>query len=84
MIDVSCAIGVTLPTAGACALFTLSEKIIEFARAGAENQKQELLSLLVDALALNDGEAIINDILAALRENLGIFKELDELENPVD
>ena len=65
-------------------MFTLSEKIIEFARAGAENQKQELLSLLVDALALNDGEAIINDILAALRENLGIFKELDELENPVD
>ena len=65
-------------------MFTLSEKIIEFARAGAENQKQELLSLLVVTLALNDGEAIINDILAALRENLGIFKELDELENPVD
>ena len=65
-------------------MFTLSEKIIEFARAGAENQKQELLSLLVDTLALNDGEATINDILAALRENLGIFKELDELENPVD
>ena len=65
-------------------MFTLSEKIIEFARAGAEDQKQELLSLLMDALALNDGEAVINDILAALRETLGILKELDELENPVD
>ena len=65
-------------------MFTLSEKIVEFARAGAEDQKQELLSLLMDALALNDGEAVINDILAALRETLGILKELDELENPVD
>ena len=84
MIGVSCAIGVTLPTTGTCTMFTLSEKIVEFARTSAEDQKQELLSSLMDALALNDGEAVINDILAALRETLGILKELDELENPVD
>ena len=65
-------------------MFTLSEKLIELARAGAENQQQELLTLLMDTLALGDGEAIVNDIIVALRENLAVFKELDKLENPTD
>lgn len=65
-------------------MFTLSEKIIELARAGAENQQQELLTLLMDTLALNDGEDIVNDIIVALRENLAVFKELNDLKNPTD
>ena len=65
-------------------MFTLSRKLIELARAGAENQQQELLTLLMDTLALSDGEALINDITEALRENLAVFKELDKLENPTD
>ena len=65
-------------------MLTLSKKAIELARAGAENQQQELLIFLMDALALNDGEAIVNDTISELRENLAVFKELNELENPAD
>ena len=65
-------------------MFTLSKKVIELARAGAENQQQELLMLLMDTLAFNDGEASVNDTISALRENCQVFRELNELENPAD
>ena len=61
-------------------MFTLAEKILELARTGAEGQQQELLTLLMDALALDDGESNVEEILRLLRENLEVLKELNELE----
>lgn len=61
-------------------MFTLTKKIISCARMGAESQQQELLTLLMDALTLNDGESHVNEILGLLRGNLEVLKELDELE----
>ena len=61
-------------------MFTLAKKILELARTGAEGQQQELLTLLMDALALDDGESNVEEILRLLRENLEVLKELNELE----
>ena len=61
-------------------MFTLAKKIIDCARDGAAKQQQELLTLLMDALALDDGESNVEEILRLLRENLEVLKELNELE----
>ena len=61
-------------------MFTLAKKILELARTGAEGQQQELLTLLMDALALDDGESNVEEIINLLRENLEVLKELNELE----
>ena len=61
-------------------MFNPTEKILAFARMGAENQQQELLTLLMDALALTDGEANVNEIIGLLRENLETLKQIDDLE----
>ena len=61
-------------------MFTLAKRIVDFARRGAEGQQQELLTLLMDALALNDGESNVEEILGLLRENLEVLKQIDELE----
>lgn len=61
-------------------MFTLAKKIIDCARAGAERQQQELLTLLLDALSLSDGESNVEEIINLLRENLEVLKELNELE----
>ena len=61
-------------------MFKPTEKIIALARTGAENQQQELLYLLMDALALIDGEANVDEILGLLRENLDVLKQLDDFE----
>lgn len=61
-------------------MFTLAKKILELARDGAEKQQQELLTLLMDALALDDGESNVEEILRLLRENLEVLKQIDELE----
>lgn len=61
-------------------MFTLAKKIIDCARDGAERQQQELLTLLMDALSLSDGESNVEEIINLLRGNLEVLKELDELE----
>lgn len=61
-------------------MFTLAKKILELARTGAEGQQQELLTLLMDALALDDGESNVEEIINLLRESLEVLKELNELE----
>lgn len=61
-------------------MFTLAKKILELARTGAEGQQQELLTLLLDALALDDGESNVEEIINLLRESLEVLKELNELE----
>ena len=62
-------------------MFTLAKKIVDFARDGAEKQQQELLTLLMDALSLSDGESNVEEIINLLRENLEVLKQIDDLES---